>query len=134
MQNMTVLLGRGAKGRKESLKVLGTMLFAAGAGGLPGSEDAEKIAEVIHEGLQKNRKDINYSLELKKLLEEMDMPADYIMHGVARDGLGLGMLARSVGLPMPRVDLSGSLALGRVFPFDLPQTIKDNVGYQATGS
>lgn len=66
-------------------------------------------------------------LEAREILGELTNPdtADLIMHGVSRKyGLGPLHLAQLAGVPVPNVDLSASLSLGRLLPAG-PEYLRD---------
>lgn len=85
-------------------------LFVGGLSGLPFAEDLMDLIDfVIRKGkkwLGRGDPYFNLRVELRKLIAELGLNPDLVMHGVSRDVMG--------------VDLSGSLSLGRVIPFVEP--------------
>jgi hypothetical protein len=111
-------------------------LLATGLMGLPGAEDLEDIANVLGKWLF--GKDFRVKLKLREhLVEALGDKADIALHGLARRGFGLPALADMLGeapgrglssrhsanVPLPVLDRSKSLGMGRLLPFELGKLI-----------
>ena len=114
-------LSMGGQGKGVAMRMLMMMLLAGGLQGLP---FAENILDLIDFGATKTKemlgmKDPKVELreELRILLQEITDQPDLVMHGVGRY-LGLGPLHvfAALGVPVPQVDITSSLSMGRVVP------------------
>ena len=92
----------GPEGKKAALLMLGMLFLMAGAGGMPGAEDAEDLIDGIGQRM-------GYNLSTKKakekfLEETFGKPmAQFIMSGIS-------------GLPGAPIDVSGRAGLGDLIP------------------
>lgn len=87
--------------------------------GIPGAEDAEDILRAFaHKAFGK---DFRLESELRKFLYDTfgsAEVADAILHGVTRNGMGLGHLMEFAGFHNPPLpDISGSVGMGKIIPF-----------------
>jgi len=120
MQHLSFLAFGGA-GSATAMRIWIMMLLMAGIQGLPFMEN---ILDILDFGLTKVKqatgmKDPYTDLrtDIRKLLLEFTDTPDLIMHGMGRYyGLGPLHLLELAGIPVPRVDVSGSLSMGRVIP------------------
>jgi hypothetical protein len=117
MQNMLYFTGNDPGAARYIL----IMLLAAGLSGLPFAEDAMDIFDFLAKKLNKWFKDetmlpVNIRKELREVAASIGANPDLVMHGASRYGMGLPWLTEAVGLPMPMVDVSGSVSMGRLFP------------------
>lgn len=94
-------------------RAIGMLLAAAGIQGLPGMDH---ILDGVDKMFSTRNKKFSSREELRLFLNEYDMNPDLIMHGAGRYGLGLPWMAQQVGIPMPDVDLSGSMSMGDIVP------------------
>ena len=117
MQNMLYFTGNDPGAARYIL----IMLLAAGLSGLPFAEDAMDIFDFLAKKMNKWFKDesmlpINIRKELREVAASIGANPDLVMHGASRYSLGLPFLTEAVGLPMPMVDVSGSISMGRIVP------------------
>ena len=117
----TLYLMAGGRGMKTAAGVWFMLLMGAGLMGLPGAEDildiisagATKFKELT--GMKNPRVDLKQALR-EWLAEYTDRP-DLFLYGLGRYyGLGPLHLLKGAGIPVPNVDISGSLSLGRIVP------------------
>lgn len=120
MQGMAYLMA-GGKGQKTAMRVWMMMLLAAGLQGIP---FAENLLDLI-DWSSKQMKELfgsedPYSdarLELRKLASTITDNPDMLLHGWSRHfGLGPVHLLGLAGVPVPEVDISGSISAGRWIP------------------
>jgi len=120
MQGLAYLMG-GGKGSKVAMRVWMMMLLAAGLQGVP---FAENILDLI-DWSSKEMKELFGSedpytdtrLELRKLAATITDNPDMMLHGWSRShGLGPLHLLSLAGVPVPEVDISGSISAGRWLP------------------
>lgn len=98
-----------------NIRYLVLLLAGAGLMGMPFAQDASDLAKMIARLFL--GKHFNVELELSKWLHTIGVERpDLILHGLGRESFGLTQAAEAVGLPMPRVDVSGSLSMGHVIP------------------
>jgi hypothetical protein len=96
-------------------------VFLAGLSGLPGAEDIMDLFDLLANWYNKHfgTKDVKTDIrqDIRKFSVDLGMNPDLIMHGTSRHyGLGLLHALELTGLPVPNVDISGSLSYGRVVP------------------
>lgn len=128
MQHATYLAfnGPGTKeGRKQAALFWMTMMVAGGLQGLPFAELLMDLLDIFGTkgkeifGIENPRVDTRHSL--RKLLHELEVPttlAEVATHGVAKHyGLGPLHLLANFGVPIPHVDVSGSISMGYPVPF-----------------
>lgn len=98
-----------------NIRYLVLLLASAGLMGMPFAGDASDLAKMIAKLFL--GKHFNLELELSKWLHTIGVERpDLILHGLGRESFGMTQVAEAVGLPMPRVDVSGSLSMGHVVP------------------
>lgn len=107
---------RYAPGGMRALLVLA---FMGGLLGLPFGQDFNSILKLI--GYHVFGKDWDIEKAVREYYidlfgENPTIPPDILLHGASRSSFGLGAFGELTGLPIPRVDLSGSLSSGRVIP------------------
>lgn len=94
------------------------MMFAmAGLMGLPGAEDLSAVVTAV--GRRVFGVNFDPEKEIRKLTAELfDNPAvsDGLLHGISRTGFGAGTMQAMTGWPLPVIDMSGSIGMGRVVP------------------
>jgi hypothetical protein len=117
MQNMLYFTGNDPGAARYVM----IMLMAAGLSGLPFSEDLMDIIDFLAKKLNKHFGTdeflpVNIRGELRTMIADIGANPDLVMHGASRYSMGLPFLADAVGLPMPLVDVSGSLSMGRIIP------------------
>lgn len=97
------------------------LLLSAGLAGLPGAEDLLDIFDKVSTKMKtklgwKNPK-VDSRLEIRKFVNELGVNPDLAMHGLGREyGLGPLHALELAGIPVPNMDVSGSLSMGRVVP------------------
>jgi len=96
------------------------LLMMAGAAGLPFSEDIMDLVDWMSKKLAKETGDQNYKIntrqKIRELAAEIGANPDLILHGSSRYMFGIPALADMVGVPIPNVDMSGSITNGRMIP------------------
>jgi hypothetical protein len=111
-QQQMLYFARFVPGRGRFLLAL---LATAGLMGLPGFEDLEAVVNFI--GRKLFDKNYNAEAEARRLMIDIGIEnPDLLLHGVSRYGFGMGEMAELTGIPLPNVDLSARLSLGRVVP------------------
>lgn len=91
------------------------MLAGAGIMGLPGAEDLEDFIRFASRQLF--GKDFSPEQEFRRLMvEELQMNPDLVMHGLGHETLGLSWVGDALGIPVPGVDISSRIGMGRVVP------------------
>ena len=110
------------------------MMALGGIMGLPGSQDLADLSESL--GKWMFGKDFSVELALRQLIKDVvheKIPPDIVLHGMARRGFGLPALVDMMGeapgrglsgkpgqnVPFPQVDMSQSIGMGRLIPFEL---------------
>lgn len=115
LQNMLYFMFKSE--RKVQVRFMLLMLFAAGVMGLPGAEDLAELAKFL-------ARQMGIVFDFERTLRELmvdygaadAVSPDLLLHGASRYGFGVNAAANGLGLPLPRVDLSGSLSMGRIIP------------------
>ena len=111
-QQQMLYYARFTPGRGRFLLAL---LATAGFMGLPGMEDFESLVNFM--GRKLFGSDYNAEREARRLMVELGIEhPDLLLHGASRYGMGMGVFSDLTGIPLPNVDLSARLSLGRVVP------------------
>ena len=101
-------------------RAVAAMLLLGGLMGLPGSEDVSDIIDGLGTRLAQAMGMKDPLVDSKKLMREalvaLNVHPDLAMHGVSRYTMGLYGLNHFAGLPIPALDVSSSVSLGRVLP------------------
>ena len=97
------------------------MLFAlAGVMGLPFAENLADLYDAAMTALKKKTgvKDPHTAIrvDMRRMLKELDIDPDLVLHGMSSSSFGFANLGEFMGWPIPNVDLSGSLSMGRIIP------------------
>lgn len=97
------------------------MLFlVAGLQGIPFGENIMDLYDAAMTALKKRtgQKDPNTQIrvELRQLMKDMEMDPDLILHGMSSSTFGFANIGEFMGWPIPDLDLSGSLSMGRIIP------------------
>ena len=116
MQN-TLYFAATDKGRARFLFM---MLMMAGLSGLPFADDFMDMLDWTMTKLKgqlgwKNPK-TDVRLAIREMASDLGLHPDWVMHGLARRTFGMAHIGEMMGIPIPEVDLSGSLSLGRIVP------------------
>ena len=98
------------KARVRFIMMLGAL------GGLMGLPFASHILDLIDFAMSGDDEKFDSRKEIREFLAELTSKPDLIMHGISRESFGLAALADFIGVPFPRIDLSGSVGLGQVIP------------------
>lgn len=101
--------------QKGGVKALMLLLAAAGIMGMPGAEDLSDLVQALARALGE---EFDPERELRELLVYLGSERpDFWLNGASRYGFGLPQVAEAVGIPwVPRLDLSGSMGMGRLVP------------------
>jgi len=120
MQGLSYL-AFGGKGQGTAMRVWMMLLLAGGLQGLPFAENILDILDFVGSktkerlGMKDPRTDLRN--DLRALASEITDRPDMIMHGLSRYyGLGPMHLLNMAGVPVPNVDISGSISSGRILP------------------
>lgn len=120
MQHLNYL-AFGGEGRKTAIRVNLMLLVAAGLQGLPFAENildlidwgSTEVKETL--GSEDPRTDLR--ADIRQLAQTITERPDLVMHGLGRNyGLGAFHLLELLGVPVPQVDVSGSLSAGQPIP------------------
>lgn len=98
---------------KARIRFIATLSAMGGLMALPFAED---LMDMIDWAMSDDNEKFDVRREMREFLAELDIKPDLIMHGVGRESLGFAALADFIGVPFPRVDISGSVSLGRIIP------------------
>ena len=97
------------------------MLVAmAGLKGVPGAEDIWEIINLLgtkfKEALGLKDPKVDAERELRKFAAEIGMNPDLLMNGVSKYGFGLQAMEWLFGIPMPALDFSTKMQMGKLVP------------------
>ena len=120
LQHMSFILA-GGEGRKTAMQIWAILLIAGGLEGLP---FAENMLDFLDFGSTKVKKLLGMEdpytdtrVKLRELAQIFTDNPDIFMHGLARYyGLGPLHILDAFGAPVPNIDVSGSVSLGRIVP------------------
>jgi hypothetical protein len=115
LQNMLYFMFKSD--RKIQARFMLMMLATAGLMGLPGADDANELAKWL-------ARQWNLPFDFERMVRQMMLDwgadgaisPDIVLHGAAREGFGVSQALNTIGVPAPRVDLSGALSMGRIIP------------------
>ena len=131
MQGLSFIAGGGA-GKGAAMRTWMMLLFAGGLQGLPFAENILDILDFVgtksKEALGMKDPRVDLRNDLRALAGELTDRPDMVMHGLSRYyGLGPLHLLSMMGIPVPNVDISGSISAGRVLPGteDITGTARD---------
>lgn len=114
-------LAFGGQGGGTAMRIWAMLLLSAGLQGLPFMEHfldfldfaSTKTKEAM--GVKDPRVDLRNDLRI--MIQQITDEPDMIMHGLGRYyGLGPLHLFEGIGIPVPHVDITSSLSMGRVVP------------------
>jgi hypothetical protein len=120
MQGLAYLMA-GGKGKQTALRVWVMMLLAAGYQGIP---FADNILDLFDWGSRELKEALGLKdpytdsrTAMRELAQTITDNPDMLLHGWSKHyGLGPLHLLALAGVPVPEVDLSGSLGVGRWLP------------------
>ena len=120
MQHTTYLMA-GGQGQQTAMRMWMMMLMAAGLMGLPFAENLIDLLDFsgtkMKQALGMKNPKVELRDDLRELLLNITDRPDIFMHGLGRNyGLGALHVLEALGVPIPNVDISGSLSLGRTLP------------------
>lgn len=108
------------------------LTFAAGLTGLPGADDLLDVVKALVNKYKRELGENDYwdpRQELRAVIHEFGANPDLVMHGLgSKYGLGPFHLMELGGIPVPNVDITGSLSMGRVMPGVEPAMALANPG------
>ena len=120
MQGMAFMAFGGA-GQGAAMRLWMMLLLAGGLQGLPFAENILDLLDFVGTqtkqrlGMKDPRVDLRN--DLRALAREITDRPDMIMHGLSRYyGLGPLHLLNMFEIPVPNVDISGSISVGRILP------------------
>lgn len=107
-------------GDPGALRMLIMLFLVAGLQGLPFGDD---IMDLVDAGMTVLKKKTGMKdphtqvrVDLRNWMHEMDVDPDLVMHGLSSSTFGLANLGEFMGWPIPDLDISGSLSMGRIVP------------------
>ena len=107
-------------GDRGAMRMWLMMFLMAGLQGLPFGEDVMDLVDGAMSWAKKNlgMKDPHTDLrtDIRKLIKELNIDPDLFMHGLSSSTFGLHNIGEFMGWPIPEMDLSASLSLGRIVP------------------
>jgi len=107
-------------GDPGALRMLAMLFFLAGLQGLPFGENLADLVDAMMTFLKKKTgtKDpyTQVRTDLRESLNEIGVNPDLILHGLSSSTFGLANIGEAMGWPIPDLDLSGSLSMGRIIP------------------
>ena len=107
-------------GDPGALRMMVMLFMLSGIMGIPFAENIADLVDAAMTAL-KRRAGMKEPLtqirtDLRELLNTMDVDPDLILHGMSSSTFGLANIGEFMGWPIPDVDLSGSLSMGRIIP------------------
>jgi hypothetical protein len=117
MQNM-LWFTRYSPGNKKYIALL---LLAAGPMGLPLAEDLDDILKVILSKIMGRHFDPEK--EWRLLMDELGVDPILAARGFGANSFGLQALGEMVGIPVPGIDISRRLGMGKIIPGVEPATM-----------
>lgn len=113
LQNMLWFMYKSNRGTQARFML--ALLGIAGVIGLPGADDMNAVVKWISKQLGYP---VNPEMFLRKLLVEHlgATGPDIFLHGASRVGFGVPQALGGLGIPSPKLDLSGALSMGRLVP------------------
>ena len=107
-------------GDPGALRMVVMLFMLSGIMGIPFAENAADLIDAAVTALKRmtGMKDPHTQIrvELRALLKELDVNPDLIMHGLSSSTFGFANIGEYMGWPIPKLDLSGSLSMGRILP------------------
>ena len=93
----------------------------SGIMGLPFAEDLEDLIDFVATKLKRELGSKNpktqIRMEMRDLINQMNMNPDLLLHGFAQNSFGLPALGQLAGIPdIPSFDLSRSIGMGNIIP------------------
>lgn len=120
-----------ARKNPAALKTAALLLGSAGIMGLPFAEDSADLIDAA-QAMARDKGEPRWDtrLKLRELLNEFNANTDIMMHGVGRYGFGVPQLLFSSFNETggPEIDISGSMSMGRIIPFGIPEMMKAFTG------
>lgn len=119
---------------KGATRYILTMLLLAGLAGLPFAEDLEDLVDFaatrLNTMLGSPNPKVMLRQDLRRNLEELHMNPDLVLHGLSQNSFGMGQIGEMTGIPIPRLDLSGSLGMGNIVPMTgIPNQLQNGVDF-----
>ena len=105
---------------KGGWRFMAMSLMLGGLTGIPLGEDLKDIINllitVVKEALHKKDPHFDLETETREYVKKLGLNGDLLVHGLSRYSLGLTALSHPLGIPIPAVDFSASIAMGKVLP------------------
>jgi hypothetical protein len=115
LQNMLYFMFKSERGVQVRYMLL--MLGIAGLMGMPGADDASELAKWL---ARQMGVDFDFERMVRGLMVDWGadeaINPDIVLHGASREGFGIPAVLNGLGVPAPRLDLSGSLSMGKLIP------------------
>lgn len=128
----TSYLMAGGKSYQMAMRMWLMTLLSAGMLGLPFAEDILDLIDwsgtQIKEATGMKNPRVDLREDLREILTNITDRPDIFLHGLGRYyGLGPMHILEALGVPVPNIDVSGSLSLGRIVPgVDSATTVSNN--------
>lgn len=107
-------------GDPGAMRMLVMLFMLGGLMGLPFGENIMDLVDGAMTALKRRTGAKNplvqTRVELRKLLKELEINPDLVLHGLSSSTFGFANIGEFMGWPIPDVDISGSLSMGRIIP------------------
>lgn len=117
MQNTLYFALGGDPGAMRMMLVL---FLVAGLQGLPFGENIMDLFDAgvtaLKEKTGAKDPETQIRTDLRQLLKDLNVDPDLVLHGTSSSTFGLANIGEFMGWPIPDIDLSGSLSMGRIVP------------------
>jgi hypothetical protein len=118
---LTFAGGKTAQDRGTAVRMMAMLFVMAGVQGLPFAEYILSTIDMLGTQLKKwtgmENPKVNIRQDIRELIQDLGMNPDVIMHGAGRFlGAGPLKILEMFGVPVPNLDISGSLSMGEPLP------------------
>lgn len=114
--------GGGTKAdKKAAIRIWGMLLLMSGVQGLPFAEYALSTLDIFGTNAKKffgsENPKVDIRRDLRELMDDLNVNPDLAMHGAGRFlGAGPLKILEMFGVPVPNLDITGSLGMGEPLP------------------
>lgn len=123
-QQFMYLITAGARtpeARKTAMRMLAMLLLMAGLQGLPFAEYILSTLDLLGTNIKKwtgmENPKVDLRNDMRELFDDLGMNPDLMMHGAGRYlGAGPLKLLEMFGVPVPNLDITGSISMGEPLP------------------
>lgn len=107
-------------GDPGALRMVVMLFMLSGVMGIPFAENIADLVDAAMTTLKRRAGMKNphtqIRVDARELLNDLDVNPDLILHGMSSSTFGLANVGEFMGWPIPDLDLSGSLSMGRILP------------------